>query len=254
MFALLAVISIAVWTRAFIGAAKDYKSGEDLLNSKEYVRAIAFFDRSLHWYTPLNPYVERSARDLWDISETAEKANDHHLSLMALESIRNSFYSARSFYSPGSAWIGRCDERIKDILKIQDKEVEGGGDSSGNDEHRTDLHYNDPEILWTLIMEAGLFCWIGSILGWIVFCLSPDKRAISVKINEGDEDIDEDNPFLHHRTFEQSAVGDEDNNPPSPQMAAGRCALWFMDIRSYWFWMILLIIGYGLWIIGMIEA
>ena len=54
------IILISVWIRAFIGAMKNYNKGKDSFDREQYIMAITFFDRSMHWYTPFNPYVERS--------------------------------------------------------------------------------------------------------------------------------------------------------------------------------------------------
>jgi len=70
---------------------QDYDTGETLLKGNEIIRAITYFDRSLHWYAPVNPYLERAATRLWEIGEQAEKAGDKRLALIAYESIRTGF-------------------------------------------------------------------------------------------------------------------------------------------------------------------
>jgi len=58
---------------------QDYKTAETLLKENQTIRAITYFDRSLHWYAPLNPYVEWSAKRLWEIGERAEQEKDPRL-------------------------------------------------------------------------------------------------------------------------------------------------------------------------------
>jgi hypothetical protein len=69
------LLLLVLWARVFYGAMEDYNKGEALLEENQTIRAITYFDRSLHWYAPLNPYVERAAKRLWDIGEKAEKEN-----------------------------------------------------------------------------------------------------------------------------------------------------------------------------------
>jgi hypothetical protein len=174
------IIFFAIWTRAFIGSMKNFNKGEVYYRDKQYIKAITFFDRSMHWYTPFNTYIERSAEYLWEIGNQAEEVNDEQLSLIALETIRNSFYSSRSFYSPGTGWIKRCEDKISDLVKNKNGEIFQGNDSKNNDRlYEQKMAYNDPIILWTLILEIGLFGWIGSIIGFIFFYLGTD-----IKINK----------------------------------------------------------------------
>jgi len=175
IFLFLAVIFITLWTRALIGSMRNFAEGEAFFRDKQYVKAITFFDRSMHWYTPFNPYIKKSAESLWKISEQAEQINDERLSLFAIETIRNSFYSSRSFYSPDNAWIERCDDKIRDILKNQNEKILQGKDEfyHHNKIYGHNIVYNDPNIFWTIVLEIGFLGWIGAVLGFIFFNLRP---------------------------------------------------------------------------------
>jgi hypothetical protein len=175
VFTLMVVIFFSIWTKAFIGSMNNFAKGEDFFRHKEYFKAITFFDRSMHWYTPFNPYIERSAEYLWEISNRAEQINDDQLSLIAIETIRNSFYSSRSFYSPGTAWIEKCETKIHNITGMQ-KEATLQGNTYSKDYVDKQIKYNDPVIFWTLILEIGFLGWIASVLGFIFFCLRQDKK------------------------------------------------------------------------------
>jgi hypothetical protein len=168
----------AIWTRAFIGSMKNFAEGEEYFNDRQYIKAITLFDRSMHWYTPLNPYIERSAEYLWEISKRAEKINDDQLSIIALESIRNSFYSSRSFYSPGIGWIDRCEGKIHSIVKNQKEMILQKSDVDVEDTiYESNMKYNDPNIFWTIILEIGLFGWIVSVLCFIFVFLGAESKS-----------------------------------------------------------------------------
>ena len=175
IFLLLTIMFVTIWTRAFIASMKNFAEGEAFFRAKQYVKAITFFDRSMHWYAPFNPYIEKSAEYLWKINEQAEQNNDERLSLFAIETIRNSLYSSRSFYSPGVTWIKRCDNKIQGIIENQNEEIFKVKDEIESQD-KTDkqvIVYNDPDILWTIVLEIGLFGWIGAVLGFIFYYLRP---------------------------------------------------------------------------------
>ena len=108
---LVAIGLMMVWVRAFYGSMQAYQQGEVYLEEKQYVRAVTFFDRSIHWYTPFNPYVRKSAERLWGIGEHAEKEGDVQLALIAYRTIRRGFYGASHFITPGMAWINKASGR-----------------------------------------------------------------------------------------------------------------------------------------------
>ena len=175
IFLLLVIMFFAIWTRALIGSKKNFVEAEKYFNEQQYIKAITFFDRSMHWYIPFNPYIDKSAESLWEISEQAEQINDERLHLFAIETIKNSFYSSRSFYTPGTEWIKRCDDKIQNIIKNKNEEIFKVKDEIESQD-KTDkqvIVYNDPDILWTIVLEIGLFGWIGAVLGFIFYYLRP---------------------------------------------------------------------------------
>jgi len=178
LFFLIVILFIAVWTRVFIGSMRDCARGEAFFHDGQYIKAITFFDRSMHWYAPLNPYIERSADYLWEISNRAEETNDSRLSMIALETIRNSFYSVRSFYSPGIQWIEQCKKRMNTISLNQRVSLpqEDNENVVKNISHEN-TKYNDPDILWAVLLEIGLFGWIASVLGFVLLFLGATDRS-----------------------------------------------------------------------------
>jgi len=86
-FALL--LLAILWARVFCGSMKDFETGETFLKENQIIRAITYFDRSLHWYAPLNPYVQKSAQRLWEIGDRAERDGDLKLAFIAFSTIRN---------------------------------------------------------------------------------------------------------------------------------------------------------------------
>ncbi len=171
----LIVLSM-VWARAFYGSMRNYQQGDAYFKKAQYIRAITFFDRSMHWYTPRNPYVRQSAERLWEIGLRAKQQGDTRLALIAIRTIRRGFYAARSFHRPGKDWIKKCDAKINEFMRAKPKTPK---DSSVQHKSETpaSLGATDPSILWTLVVEIGFLGWIAAAIGFIMFALKDSRKA-----------------------------------------------------------------------------
>lgn len=174
IIALIVVIIVLIWVRAFYGSVENYRKGEKFLKEDQTVRAITFFDRSLHWYTPFNPYVEKSAERLWEIGNRAMQRKDTRLALIAFRTIRSGFYAASHFVIPGKGWIEKSESKINDLLALEDSQKGLGQQEKvptpSNTEERKSPY---PSIFWSVVVELGFFGWVGSVIGFIVFRFRP---------------------------------------------------------------------------------
>jgi hypothetical protein len=148
-FALL--LLVILWVRVFYGSMQDYGRGETLLKENQIIRAITYFDRSLHWYAPLNPYVQKSAQRLWEIGDRAERDGDLKLAFIAFSTIRSGFYGSSHFVVPGKQWIERSESRIRSLTRLDEK-----------GKLLPDQKVNPPDVFWTVVLEIGLLGWIGA--------------------------------------------------------------------------------------------
>lgn len=162
------VVLALVWIRAFFASKHAYQAGEGYFNKQQHIEAITFFDRSIHWYTPFNPYVHKSAQRLWEICTHAEQQGDIPLALMAARTIRRGFLAARSFYTPGRDWLDRCDAKIPLLMNqgLKGQRLRGAAEISSPPQPSP-----EPNVLWTLILEVGLIGWIGSAIGFLILSL-----------------------------------------------------------------------------------
>lgn len=162
----VALLSLVLWGRIFYGSMQDYKTGEALLKENQTVRAITYFDRSLHWYAPLNPYVERSAKRLWEIGDRAEQDKDVRLALIAYESVRNGFYGASHVFRPGNEWIQRAERKIRSLSTLQ-----------GTKEPVPAMKDPQPDVLWSTVVAVSFLGWVGSLAGLILWVFGKEKRS-----------------------------------------------------------------------------
>lgn len=159
------ILLAAVCVRVFCGSMHAYQQGEEYFKKNQYIEAITFFDRSIHWYTPFNPYVGQSAQRLWEICVQAEQKGDTQLALIAARTIRQGFLGTRSFYAPGRDWISRCDRKIASLMA---KEFEGQEMNRENASSFSTHKDPQPNVFWTLVLEVGLFGWIGSVMAFVM--------------------------------------------------------------------------------------
>jgi hypothetical protein len=176
---LVAMALVMVWVRAFFDSMRAYQRGEAHLAQNQQVNAITFFDRAIHWYTPLNPYVQRSAERLWQISMEAEHQGDIRLALIATRTIRSGFYSATSVYTPGKDWIRKCDVRISELMAMERTNTRGVPSFSPESPAKSPERQKAKHVstFWRIIVEIGFLGWIGSTLGFIIFACQDDRKA-----------------------------------------------------------------------------
>jgi hypothetical protein len=181
--ALVVIFLLMVWARVFYGSMQACREGEIHLQKTQYIKAITFFDRSIHWYTPFNPYVHKSAEHLWKISMDAQARGGIRLALIATRTIRRGFVSARSFYLPGRDWIEKCDLRIYELLKIeQEKNDNLIEEKIIKGSVFDDPQVRGPDIFWSIILLTGLLGWIGSAIAFLMsgFRTAQETRLFSL--------------------------------------------------------------------------
>ncbi len=175
---ILSVLILAIiWARVLYGSMAAFKEGETLLEKKDYIGAITYFDRSMHWYTPFSPYVCGSAKRLWQISRDAEAGGDIRLALIAVRTIRRGFISARSFYVPGRDWILKCDSRIH---ALGDAERDGTSAREEKDILSGAIlnhpQVKGPDVFWSVALLIGFLGWIASVIAFIASGLRKSQR------------------------------------------------------------------------------
>jgi hypothetical protein len=166
------LIVLVLWARVIYGSMKDYQTGETLLKENQVIRAITYFDRSLHWYAPVNPYLERAATRLWEIGERAEKQGDLRMARIAFETIRNASYGTTHVFTPGKEWIKRAESRINELSGVK------GNKEDGNAEPWSPKKGPHPHELWSVAVVFGFLGWAGSVLGFIVTTLRKDHDDV----------------------------------------------------------------------------
>ncbi|MBN2053904.1 hypothetical protein JW905_03205 [bacterium] len=117
-----AVIALAiVWVNTYQRCRREYLAGEQYFEQQEHLKAITAYETAIHAYTPWNGMIPASARRLWEIALEREHNGDVEMALIALRSLRSSFYAVRSLYTPYPEWIRRSEAKIDELVALQNK-------------------------------------------------------------------------------------------------------------------------------------
>ena len=175
---------VLVGGRSFYLQRSHFMAAEKYYNEANWKLAIREYDTAMHFYTPWSPYIEKSARKLWQIGEMFEKQDRLDWANIAYSSIRSSFYSSRSLYTPGKFWINKCDEKIAD-LNVKMLIKEGSLKLEEADAEKMKHLYvmkvdRAPGPFWSILVEIGFFGWLGSVL-LIIFKGFSDNGKIHKK-------------------------------------------------------------------------
>lgn len=177
IFFMFLSLLILVWMYALYISMDAYRQGEIFYEEGSYIKAVTYFDRSLHSYTPLNPFIWKSAEKLWTIGESALKEGDQKLALIAFRTIRRGFYSANNFYQPGKGWIERSDLIINSIIEKRVDTEKTQDDYSKWDGKIPDGQvFQSPDVFWTVILEIGITGWIGTMVCFILDIFRRERK------------------------------------------------------------------------------
>jgi len=163
IFIILAIFIICIfmlWLKAYMGAKSAFYKGQEYLREGEIIKAVNQFDRTLHWYAPFNPYMERAARSLWKIGKQAKKEGDIKMALIAYRTIRRGLIAASSFYTPKRQWIKRVEREISLLMQKEKAEID-------MDKLIPRQIRRVPNEVMSVVMEIGFWGWIGGVIGLI---------------------------------------------------------------------------------------
>jgi hypothetical protein len=179
---LLAVVIflLAVGVRVTYLQRSHYLDAEKYYKEANWKLAMREYDLAMHFYTPWGPYIESSARKLWQIGEMFEKEDKLDWANIAYSSIRSSFYASRSLYTPGEEWIEKCDDKIADVsvrMLVREGSVKPEAVAAEKKKYLYVLKVGRaPDLFWSVLVEIGFFGWVGSVVFLIFKGFSGDGK------------------------------------------------------------------------------
>ncbi len=175
---------LLVGGRVVYSQRSHFMAAEKYYSEANWKLAVREYDTAMHFYTPWSPYIERSAKKLWQIGEMFEKQGRLDWANIAYSSIRSSFYSSRSLYTPGKDWINKCDDKIADLnvkMLIKDGSIKPEEADAEKKKHLYVLKVDRaPNPFWSVLVEISFFGWIGSVI-FVIFKGLSDNGKINKK-------------------------------------------------------------------------
>jgi hypothetical protein len=173
------LVVLLVFLKVTISARNEYRRAEVALENKDLTQAITHFDRAIHWYSPGSKAVKDSLHALWRIGSESENRGDHKMALQAYRSLRSSLYSVRSFYTPHTDWIARCDDKIASIL-AQQQAADTSNKRASPEARKEEIlkilgTRTEPDVFWSVLLEIGFLGWVGCTIAFIVRAFSGHK-------------------------------------------------------------------------------
>ena len=167
----LGVIFVALlYAKTAYNARQDCALGEEAYAQGQYRVAVTHYERTIKWYTPWSPVVQRAVERLWQLGAEAEARGELSLALEAYQTLRSSLYAVQSLYIPYQSWIPKSEARIAPLLAETKAGSDQGEDKLAQDTARFTLQLQrhvGPYLGWSILVELGFFGWVGATVGLI---------------------------------------------------------------------------------------
>ncbi len=122
-----------VWLNTWQRCREQFREGEAFYEHNDYLKAITAYETAIHAYTPFNSMIPKAAERLWDIGMMYEQKGEFDAALIALRSLRSSFYAVRSLYTPYPEWIEKTEKRIPEIIEKQENARKIAGEKTSSE-------------------------------------------------------------------------------------------------------------------------
>lgn len=140
-------------------------------------QAMEHYERVIHWHVPFLSLSDQAAEKMWDYAADREQQGDVEQALNTLRVLRGAFYAARSFYTPGRDWIGRCNEKIAALMASKPAYSETDRNKSYDERQAEYLELlsreRPPHAGWAVLTEIGFWGWVACAFLFIFKGFSP---------------------------------------------------------------------------------
>ena len=178
---LLVAFVALLYAKTAYNARQDFALGEEAYTQGNYKVAVTHYERTIKWYTPLSPVVQRAVERLWQLGTEAEARGEVSLALEAYQTLRSSLYAVQSFYVPYQSWIPKSEERIAPLLAKTKAGDEQGEDKLAQDTARFAMQFQrhvGPYLGWSILVELGFLGWVGATIGLIWYVVDEQGHFV----------------------------------------------------------------------------
>ncbi|MBI5427364.1 MAG: hypothetical protein HZA02_03700 [Nitrospinae bacterium] len=180
ILAIVLISSAGLALKVYLNAAAELRQGDEYSAKGLPDQAAVHYERSIRWYLPGLNDGENAAEGLWKTAAQYESRGDIENALSSYRLLRGAFYSARSFFTPGRKWIGRCNEKIAELMA--GRPPFSAADRAKSLERRKSEALSllstekPPFIQWALLSELGFFGWVACAFLFVVKAMTPQGR------------------------------------------------------------------------------
>ncbi len=177
-----ALLLLSILTKVYVEGAIEWRGAQKAEESGDFAQAIVHYQRSIQWYLPFLPRVERAAERLFSLGEARERAGDREGALAAYRVLRSGAYSIRWLVSPLQSWADRADERIIPLMAADPVKAAGSRVISP-DEIKKELRAfqrapRAPSPFWSTILILGLLLWTVTAGAFLFYGFTADGRFL----------------------------------------------------------------------------
>lgn len=174
------LLLLGPYIKVHLNASAELGIARKLLADNQPDKAVPHFERAIQWYLPLSGMADEAAAGLWRIGESREQEGHLEDALAAFRLLRGAFYSARSFYTPGTQWIDRANEKIATLMARLPPAAPAEAAQSFDQRKREALRVltqdKSPHAEWAFLAVAGFFGWVAAAFLFIFRAITPDGR------------------------------------------------------------------------------
>lgn len=173
----LLLLALASVVKVGLNAYGELSDGKRYLEENNLAGAQMHFDRAIRWHLPFLGAADEAAAEMFKIGERFEAKGFDEKALEVYRTLRGSFYSTRSFFTPGTEWIDRCNLKIATLMAKAPATAPGIAARSFEQRREDNLKLltrdRSPHTGWAVVAEAGFFGWVFCLAGLIIQGFTP---------------------------------------------------------------------------------
>lgn len=172
-----------LWAKMIFQSSQAFHQAEKLTHPTTQSESLLYYQRAIQSYVPLNPYAHKAVLALFDVYEK-NKSHDETLALKALETLRSSIYSIRSFYKPYWGWVKKINPLIAHLRIELESKQDASIDVAAETKRFLVLLEKEPlpHVAGVFMVQIGFLGFLASLFGGIWFGFTPQGELQRKKI------------------------------------------------------------------------
>jgi hypothetical protein len=177
--ALLLPVAV-VAARMLLGARAQLVAAAAAALRGDHLAELRHLRRSMAYYVPGNPYVQRARDGLLAAAAAAEARRDAAGAVRALLELRSAVLALRGLHCPYAEVLPEVNRRLAALLPELPDAAPALRDAAGRFELARRLERPpEPSALWTALALLGFLGWVGGAATLLLHGLRPDAALVA---------------------------------------------------------------------------